>query len=555
MKNFLFIMILVITGCFYATAQVGIGTTNPSASSMLDVTSTTKGLLVPRMTTAQRNAIPSPATGLLIYQTDGSPGLFYNSGTPASPVWILAGSSTGQWLANGTSIYYNNGHVGIGTSAPSKPFIVKSGVLSDDMAMFLNGTDDYVLRFRQNSNGSGSIYVYDGGNPVNNCNIYLYGGGNSYIRSGRFGLGNTSPDAGLHLYGTAFPESFMYIEGATGIDAGLRLYEAGTAKWHFYNDVGAGGLNILNNASVSVLFAKQSNAYLGIGTTNPVNKLDVRGDASVSAGSFGVGTTNPLTLLDVRGTTAVTSGFVGVGTTAPMAGVHVKGTAFPASFLFLEGGSGVDAGMRLYEGATAKWHIFHNTVSNGLHIFNGDIETAIFARDDNGYVGINNTTPERHLDVKGNMVVRNETTNDIVVELGTGLDYAEGFNVADLQSVEPGTVMSIDPGHPGLLAICNEENDYKVAGIVAGTNSLGSGIILGSGSHQVNVALAGRVYCKADACKGAISVGDLLTTSDLPGYAKRAGNGKKAKGAILGKAMESLSKGQTGQILVLVTLQ
>ena len=50
--------------------QVGIGTTNPNTSAALDITSTTKGLLPPRMTYAQRQAISSPATGLMIYCTD-----------------------------------------------------------------------------------------------------------------------------------------------------------------------------------------------------------------------------------------------------------------------------------------------------------------------------------------------------------------------------------------------------------------------------------------------------------------------------------------------------
>ena len=103
---------------FCSYSQVGIGTTAPDASSLLDMSSTTSGILVPRMTQAQRNAIAGPASGLLIYQIDATPGLFYNSGTPSSPNWTLAGTTTGQWLTNGTSIYYNNGNVGIGLSNP-----------------------------------------------------------------------------------------------------------------------------------------------------------------------------------------------------------------------------------------------------------------------------------------------------------------------------------------------------------------------------------------------------------------------------------------------------
>lgn len=49
--------------------NVGIGTTTPNSSAALDITSTTKGLLLPRMTTTQRNAISSPTAGLVIFNT------------------------------------------------------------------------------------------------------------------------------------------------------------------------------------------------------------------------------------------------------------------------------------------------------------------------------------------------------------------------------------------------------------------------------------------------------------------------------------------------------
>lgn len=51
------------------------------ASAMLDVSSTSKGALFPRLTKAQRNAIASPATGLLLYQTDSTPGFYFYTGT------------------------------------------------------------------------------------------------------------------------------------------------------------------------------------------------------------------------------------------------------------------------------------------------------------------------------------------------------------------------------------------------------------------------------------------------------------------------------------------
>src|SRR4030095_2209987 len=57
--------------------RIGIGTINPDASSLLDITSNDKGLLIPRMNQSQRDAILTPAVGLLIYQTNNSPGFYY----------------------------------------------------------------------------------------------------------------------------------------------------------------------------------------------------------------------------------------------------------------------------------------------------------------------------------------------------------------------------------------------------------------------------------------------------------------------------------------------
>lgn len=75
-----------------ASAQAAIGTTTPDASAMLDVTATGKGLLVPRMNMANRPA--SPATGLLIYQTDNTPGFYVYNGTAWTPVTTAAPAAT-----------------------------------------------------------------------------------------------------------------------------------------------------------------------------------------------------------------------------------------------------------------------------------------------------------------------------------------------------------------------------------------------------------------------------------------------------------------------------
>ena len=66
------------------TGSIGIGTSTPDTSSILDVSAVKKGVLLPRMTKAQRDSIKAPATGLIIYQTDLTPGFYYyNAGWKA----------------------------------------------------------------------------------------------------------------------------------------------------------------------------------------------------------------------------------------------------------------------------------------------------------------------------------------------------------------------------------------------------------------------------------------------------------------------------------------
>jgi microcystin-dependent protein len=107
MKNFFTAIFLFAT--ITTQAQVGIGTNSPHASAQLDVTSTDKGALMPRLTESQRTGISSPAAGLLVYQTDGASGFYYYTGS----AWTnLTTGGTGG-VPSGTIMAY------AGTTAPS----------------------------------------------------------------------------------------------------------------------------------------------------------------------------------------------------------------------------------------------------------------------------------------------------------------------------------------------------------------------------------------------------------------------------------------------------
>jgi hypothetical protein len=113
---------------FPSSGAAGIGTTTPNASSLLDVTSTTKGVLVPRMTQTQRNAIVSPATGLLIFQTDKTPGFYYYSGT----AWVAVTPKAKGWSLTGNGA-------------------------TDSTVNFIGTTDTHPLLFRVNNLRAGYI--------------------------------------------------------------------------------------------------------------------------------------------------------------------------------------------------------------------------------------------------------------------------------------------------------------------------------------------------------------------------------------------------------------
>lgn len=83
--NIYIIIILLVSNFINAQNNIGIGTTFPDPSSILDLTSSTQGILVPRMSSAARMIIASPANGLLVFDNDSNSFWFYDVG---NAVWI-----------------------------------------------------------------------------------------------------------------------------------------------------------------------------------------------------------------------------------------------------------------------------------------------------------------------------------------------------------------------------------------------------------------------------------------------------------------------------------
>ena len=119
MKQVRFLLFVLLLATVSVHAQVGIGTLTPANSSQLDITSTARGLLIPRMTEVQRTAIASPAEGLLVYQTDLSSGFYVFKGG----IWKILLSDESGWSTTGNAGTVDGTHF-IGTT-DNVPFNIR----------------------------------------------------------------------------------------------------------------------------------------------------------------------------------------------------------------------------------------------------------------------------------------------------------------------------------------------------------------------------------------------------------------------------------------------
>jgi hypothetical protein len=310
MKNLIILLFLAIG--MNLSAQVAINTdgTTPDNSAMLDVKSTTKGMLAPRMTLAQRNAIVSPAKGLTIFQTDGEAGLYYNSGTPALPAWALVGINAEQWLNNGTNIYYNNGYVGIGTIPESSLHVAKitgtrTGTFGTNISPWTSGTnvavgndnEDAVFYVGQAPGNEGFLLWQYNSTPANAYySIGTYNGSNNLILQeygGNVGVRTTSPAALFHVAENSPGHTGLFGTPISGYTAGTDVS---------IGDDNASSLLYVGQSASNKGFlvwnynATPSNGYFGIGTYAGSNPLVLQS----AGGKVGIGTTTPSSLLDVQ---------------------------------------------------------------------------------------------------------------------------------------------------------------------------------------------------------------------------------------------------------------
>jgi len=233
-------------------------------------------------------------------------------------------------------------------------------------------------------------------------------------------------------------------------------------------------------------------------------------------------------------------GNVGLGIARPEHQLAVSGTIFSGKGLAPTAWSAGGAAPQLAPG-NAKLLFYRNT----------DVNWAGIGVHQGGDIWIRTGTERQSVVVisqDGSLTVPGD------VQL-SGADFAEDFDVAEMETSEPGTVMVLD--HVGALRMSDSTYDRRVVGVVSGAGGYMPAVILdcqAGRSGRRPLALMGKVYCKVDARPSPIEVGDLLTTSGVPGHAMKATDTTRSFGAILGKALEPLQR-KRGFIPVLVALQ
>lgn len=300
----------------------------------------------------------------------------------------------------------------------------------------------------------------------------------------------------------------------------------------------------------------QSNSGYGLfGSSASNNGVQGRASASGASGVYGENT---------AGGTAVTGRSSGMGVLGDStnAGIGVKGTSATGVGVRGESRGGVpNAGV--YGSSANGYGVMGDSVASFgvLGVSSNSAGVRGQSTSNNGVMGSSNTG----VGVYGSSVSGYAGRFDGRVRVNTleiagGADLAEPFDVASSAAdarPAPGMLVCIDSKNPGKLVVCASEYDPTVAGVISGAGGVQPGLVMrqdgsqASGQHPV--ALTGRVYVWADASAHPIKPGDLLTTSATPGYAAKAADHNRAQGAVIGKAMGMLERGQ-GLVLVLVSL-
>ncbi len=494
------------------------------------------------------------------------------------------GGGESLWETDGYDIWYTSGNIGAGVSNPQSTLHVAGGNwdLANTEGDFKIGNSTYRLKMgvATDGGGAGHCRIFAGG-PASKLTLGANGGDMLTVTGTDVGIGTLYPSQELDVVGTARMDGFQLDSSATSGYV-LTCDSYGNGSWQ--EATGGGDFNLPYEGTVSSSSPafRVTNSGTGISShaiSARIDNASSHGDAC--AGYFSASGSNGYAIYATADGTSVRS------YCSSSSGTAVSGSSAGYGGYF--SGSGTDCyGVKGTAGAMSGtdtvggW--FESNSSNGKGVYayvDGDYATAVKAIAEGGEGNaIHAEAPWNAIYAKGglnaaklygdvrvyeygtsNLVFHVDgsegTTSVDVLRIMGGSDLAENFDVTE-QDVQPGTVVEIDPDNPGKLRIARGAYNRRVAGVTSGANGVNVGMVLADlpgSENSMPIALSGRVWVRCDASLKAVEPGDLLTTAERPGYAMSVLNYDRAHGAVIGKAMSTLSQGETGMVLVLVNLQ